>query len=221
MRLSERIYRMLLKAYPEPYRREYEEPMAQLFSDQLRAADTRRKLAALWLSTLADFLRTMPARYAEKSRHSLYGLENAQGYQRVPWSSSVKKSVFFARYEAGSFARKMITTEDLLMGLLREDRRLHELVGGAAAVEQIRHEIQSHEATRRCRPLPQDLCDVPLNAAASSAIQLAKEEAPRFGAVEATPRHLLAGILQQEQTLAAQLLRRAGVNLERLRSAKP
>jgi len=143
MRLSERIYRTLLKAYPKWYRRQYEQPMAQLFSDQLRAASTWRKLSLLWLRTLADLVRTLSARHAETPRHSLYGLENAQGYPRVPWSLSVRKSVFFARYEASSFDRKVITTEDLLLGVLREDVRLRELVGGVEALERIRSEIEA------------------------------------------------------------------------------
>lgn len=217
MRLSERIYGMLLKAYPQRYRRQYEAPMAQLFSDQLRDANTWRKLALLWLRTLADLVRTLPVRHAEAPRHSMYGLENAQGYPRVPWSVSVRKSVFFARHEASSFQREVITTEDLLLGLLRQDERLQDLVGGAGAVERMRDEIKAQETTARRVPPEEDL---PLNAASCSALQLAKEEAPRSGAAEATPRHLLAGIVQQEQTLAAQLLRRAGIDLERLRSAR-
>ena len=61
MRFSERIYLILLKAYPTRYLRRYEEPMAQLFSDQLRHASGAGPLVHLWLRTLADLLRTMPA----------------------------------------------------------------------------------------------------------------------------------------------------------------
>ncbi len=215
MGVSERIYRMLLKVYPERYRRQYEAPMAQLFADQLRAANTWRKFCSLWLRTLLDLCRTAPARYAETARHSLYGLENAQGFSRVPWSLPVKKSIFFARCEASSFDRKAITTEDLLLGILREDAQLQELVGGAEAVARIRQQIKSHERSERRTPPMEDL---PLNAASRLALQLANEEAPQAGVAEATPRHLLAGILQQEQTLAAQLLRQHGIDLARLRS---
>ena len=216
MRLSERIYRILLKAYPAAYRERYEEPMAQLFSDQLRAAHTAWDLAVLWLRTTADLIRTVPRRHVE-TPHSLYGLESAQSIPRVPWSLAARKSVFYARYEASSFARKTITTEDLLLGILREDPQLQELAGGAQAVEAMRRLIQDRET--RARRVPPDE-DLPLNEACRSALALAKEEAPKAAATEASPRHLLAGILLQERTLAAQLLRDHGVTLERLRSGQ-
>jgi len=104
MSLSERIYRLLLKAYPERYRRQYEAPMAQLFSDQLQAADTRRKLAALWLRTLADLLRTLPARHAEASPHIVLGIGNVGRFRYTPWSTPARRAVFFAAYEARASA---------------------------------------------------------------------------------------------------------------------
>ncbi|MBZ5576595.1 MAG: hypothetical protein LAP40_08570 [Acidobacteriia bacterium] len=214
MRLSERIYRKLLKAYPERYRRQYEEAMAQLFADQLRAADTGRKLAALWLRTLGDFLRTVPARHAE-TPNSHYGLKDALRVPSAPWNSSARRAVFLSCVEANSFGRRAITTEDLLMGILREDPQVQELAGSAEAVEGMRREMESREAAPRRIRLATDL---PLDAFCRSAVALAKEEAPRRGAPEATARHLLIGIVQQEQTLAAQLLRRHGIDLERLRS---
>jgi hypothetical protein len=213
MKLSERIYRLLLKAYPKHYRQRYEEPMAQLFADQLIAADTTYRLARLWLRTLADLVRTLPVRYAENRAHSLYGLESAQSLPHVPWSLPAQKSVFFARCEASAYSRKWITTEDLLLGILREDDQIRDLLSDRA-IENMRREIESHETTARREPPSEDL---PLNAVSRSALALAKEEAPRSGAGRASTRHLLAGILQQEQTLAAQLLQRHGLTLERLR----
>lgn len=213
MSLSERIYRLLLKAYPWRYRGRYEEPMAQLFADQVRAADSWRKLARLWLRTLADLLRTLPARHVETPTYSLYALANTQSMPRVAWSLPAKKSIFFARCEASSFGRKWITTEDLLLGILREDTSVRDLVGGAAAVESMRREIEVRETEPRRDPPDEDL---PLNEACKSALALAKEEAPQE-ASQATPRHLLAGLVRQEHTFAAQLLRRHGIDAERLR----
>ena len=215
MRFSERIYRLLLKAYPKRYRSRYEEPMAQLFADQLQAADTAWKLTRLWLRTAADIFRTLPVRHMESQPHIALGIGNVSGFRNVVWTSSARRSVFFACYEARSFGRGAITVEDLLLGILREDRMVQELAGGAAVVEGMRRTIEEREsAPRQEQPEQRDL---PLDAACKSALALAKEEAPRLGAEHASPRHLLAGILQQEQTLAAQLLRRQGIDLERLR----
>jgi hypothetical protein len=51
---SERLYRILLRAYPARYRQEYEEDMTQCFRDQLRAANTVGKILGLWARTISD-----------------------------------------------------------------------------------------------------------------------------------------------------------------------
>lgn len=59
--VSEKIYRTLLRLYPEPHRREFGEQMAQLFRDQYRDAWATGRytgLAKLWLRTLPDLGKT-------------------------------------------------------------------------------------------------------------------------------------------------------------------
>ena len=61
LELSQKLYQRLLAAYPRPHREEYGEPMAQLFRDQCRDAWAERRalgLAALWLRTLPDLVKT-------------------------------------------------------------------------------------------------------------------------------------------------------------------
>ena len=58
---SARLYRLLLAAYPARFRREYAEPMVQVFRDCCRAASRQRGargIAWLWLATLRDLART-------------------------------------------------------------------------------------------------------------------------------------------------------------------
>jgi ATP-dependent Clp protease ATP-binding subunit ClpA len=141
-------------------------------------------------------------------------MQHVARFRYAPWSRRARLAVFYACYEAGCFGRGAITTEDLLLGILREDRDLEELVGGVEAIEEMRRQIEGRETTPR-QSAPQQ-SDLPLDSACRSALALAKEET-QSGAPEATPRHLLAGIVQQEQTLAAQLLRQRGIGLERLR----
>jgi Clp amino terminal domain, pathogenicity island component len=209
MRFSERIYRLLLKAYPESYRRRYEQPMAQLFADQLRTANTCGKLAALWLRTLADFLRTVPARHAPS--RSLYGLDPVARVPFVAWSQPARHAVFFAREEASSFGRREITPEHLLAGILRGEHGIPML---DAAREEISREIEASEAAPRRTPPMEDL---PISETARAILSAAKEEAARTQAANCTTRHLLAAILQQEHTLAARLLARYGIDRARLR----
>jgi hypothetical protein len=51
-----RIYRALLALYPRSFRREYREPMLQLFGDCVRDRGAR-----VWLRTVPDLVRTLPA----------------------------------------------------------------------------------------------------------------------------------------------------------------
>ena len=58
---SVRLYRLLLAAYPARFRREYAEPMAQVFRDCCREAARQRGargIAWLWLASLRDLART-------------------------------------------------------------------------------------------------------------------------------------------------------------------
>lgn len=58
---SEKIYRKLLRLYPRSHRRDYAEPMAQLFRDQCRDAWRGRRfigVAKLWLRVLPDLGKT-------------------------------------------------------------------------------------------------------------------------------------------------------------------
>lgn len=56
MMLQERLYRWLLRAYPRPFRDEYADLMAQLFTDQVRDVRTGRGfgLIRLWLQSGVD-----------------------------------------------------------------------------------------------------------------------------------------------------------------------
>jgi hypothetical protein len=59
--VSERLYRKMLRLYPKSHRREYGEPMAQLFRDQCRdawASGRYAGLTRLWMRTLPDLGKT-------------------------------------------------------------------------------------------------------------------------------------------------------------------
>ena len=111
--ISEWVYRLLLKAYPARYLREYAEPMVQHFRDQLRVASRTDKKISFWLRILVDLARTVPLRHLESwvPRHGNFR-----------FTSDARQAIFFARYEASSFARSKITVEHLLLGLIRSDR---------------------------------------------------------------------------------------------------
>lgn len=63
---SARLYGLLLYLYPPSFRREYGEAMLQLFNDQHRAARGAGGYATLWLKTLRDVVRSVPAAHSSR-----------------------------------------------------------------------------------------------------------------------------------------------------------
>ena len=61
---SARLYALLLHLYPTRFRRQYGEPMLQLFNDQRRAVRGAGGYAMLWLKTLRDLVLSVPAAHA-------------------------------------------------------------------------------------------------------------------------------------------------------------
>ena len=52
--ISEKLYRLLLLAYPTEHRREYGEAMVQLFRDRMRHDGGGIRTAAIWVETVID-----------------------------------------------------------------------------------------------------------------------------------------------------------------------
>jgi hypothetical protein len=210
MTFSERIYRIMLQAYPAEYLKRYGHPMAQAFGDQVRAATTIPKFIRLWRRTLSDWATTVAARHLDQ--------RNARKLWRS-WSEEGRRAVFFARYEASWLGHAEITVEDLLLGALRADRAFAANALGEAVVRDLRDELgssalglpRSHWKCRIAHPTP-------LSDSCKRALSRAMEEASHSGAAGPTPRHLIGGIVQEEGSLAANVLLRHGADLPQIRS---
>ena len=63
---AERIYRLLLRAYPPAFRAEYGREMVLVFRDQCRDGDTRT--VGFWARVVWDIARSAPALRAEATR---------------------------------------------------------------------------------------------------------------------------------------------------------
>jgi ATP-dependent Clp protease ATP-binding subunit ClpA len=177
--------------------------MAQLFVDQLHRARGARALVRLWLRTLADLLLTLPVRYFERPvRPGMFRLYN----------EPARRSIFFARCAAARLGHASITAEDLLAGLIREDREVRGWFR-PDALDEIRHAISVSD-----NPIQGIVSRDPLlSETVKQILSLVTAEAERTGTKKIVPRHLAAGIFSQGQTLAADLLRRHVINPDQLR----
>jgi hypothetical protein len=66
--LAGRVYALLLRGYPSPFRTDYGKDMAQLFRDCYLREKRRGELSRLtsfWFRTLLDFMRTAPKEHLE------------------------------------------------------------------------------------------------------------------------------------------------------------
>jgi ATP-dependent Clp protease ATP-binding subunit ClpC len=128
------------------------------------------------------------------------------------YSENARRSIFFARYEASSFASPAIETEHLLLGLLRESDVMRSLIP-APAIEQMRASIVEQTGMRE----PAPLVDLPLSHQLKIALAYAVEEVERLDQEHVKPTHLALGLLREPKGLGGRLLREHGVTLEVLR----
>ena len=134
------------------------------------------------------------------------------------FTERVRRVMHFAREEAGRLQHDYIGTEHLLLGLLREGEGVAAVVltNMGLDVEQVRRAVE--EAVP---PSGGTLTigDLPFNAGAKRALELAIEEAKELGHNYIGTEHLLLGLLREGDGIAAKTLMRLGVELERLREA--
>lgn len=131
------------------------------------------------------------------------------------YTEKARRTVFFARYEASQFGCPYIETEHLLLGLFREDKALaNQFLGSHAKLEDIRNSI-----TQRTKPGPttSTSVDLPLSHECHRVLAYGAEESERMGHEHIGTAHLLVGLLREEKSFAAQLLREQGLALAQVR----
>jgi len=130
------------------------------------------------------------------------------------FTEKMRRTVFFARYEASHLGSKEITSEHLLLGLLRDDKAVLRQLLLNIDYESVRNEIVD-----RVKPgvptLPLNV-DLPLAEDAKLVLKSAMEEADRLNARHIGTEHLLLGLLRDKESPSAEILLRFGADLESL-----
>ena len=131
------------------------------------------------------------------------------------YTEKARRVIFFARYEASQFGSPYIETEHLLLGLLHEDKALaNRFLRSHAAVESIRKQIENHTTIRQKVSTSVDL---PLSHECKRVLAYASEESEVMNHKHIGTPHLLAGLLREEKSFAAQLLGEHGLTLDSVR----
>jgi ATP-dependent Clp protease ATP-binding subunit ClpA len=131
------------------------------------------------------------------------------------FTEGARRVIFFARYEAGQYGSTAIETEHLLLGALKEDRNLIKRFSETSStVELIRTEIEKHFAGQ---PRVPTCADLPLSESSKRVLTHALNEALVLNHAYVGVEHILLGILREDKTQAAQILRASGLETSKLR----
>jgi hypothetical protein len=131
------------------------------------------------------------------------------------YTEKARRVIFFARYEASQFGSPCIETEHLLLGLLREDKALAHRFLGTTSSESIRKQVEAR-VLRGSEVIPTSV-DLPLSAECARVLAYGAEEAERLKHKHIGTEHMLLGLLREEKSLAAMILREHGVELSAAR----
>jgi hypothetical protein len=129
------------------------------------------------------------------------------------YTEKARRVIFFARYEASQYGSRMIDTEHLLLGIVREDKLISLMLGDGAA-EKIRTQIDVQVPKHEAIPTSVDL---PLSETAKRVLKDASEEADGLNHRHIGTEHLFLGLLREKDCLAAQVLQPFAANLEQMR----
>jgi ATP-dependent Clp protease ATP-binding subunit ClpC len=130
------------------------------------------------------------------------------------YTEKARRIIFFARYEASQYGSPYIETEHLLLGIVREDKALAFRFLPRTEPESIRKQIDARTVVREKVSTSVDL---PLSNECKRVLAYAAEEAERLSDKHIGSEHLLLGLLREEKSFAAELLRGHGVQLGAIR----
>jgi ATP-dependent Clp protease ATP-binding subunit ClpC len=132
------------------------------------------------------------------------------------YTEKARRSIFFARYEAGQMGSPYIEIEHMLLGLLREEKQLfRRLEKTPIDPDAMRAEVA------RNTPVAVKIetsVDLPLSYKAKRSLAYGAEEAERLGHKHIGSPHLLLGLMRQP-SLATEILARHGITLDAARLA--
>ncbi len=132
------------------------------------------------------------------------------------YTEKARRVIFFARYEASQFGSPSIETEHLLLGLIREDKNLTNrfFPKANASIDSIRKEIEGRTVVRERVTTSVDL---PFSDESKRALNAAAEESERLSHKHIGTEHMLLGLLREEKSIAAEILRERGLRIGMIR----
>ena len=132
------------------------------------------------------------------------------------YNEKARRALFFARYEASKLGSRVIETEHVLLGILREGEETvtHLLAHFDVKSEDIRREI---EGERVFVERVSSTADLPLSEETKKVLAYASHEAESMAHAAVGSEHLVIGLLKVDSSLAMRVLTEAGLDLYTVR----
>jgi ATP-dependent Clp protease ATP-binding subunit ClpC len=132
------------------------------------------------------------------------------------FTEKAKRILFLARYEASQQGSKVIGTEHLLLGLLKEgEETTRELFTRAnASMDLLQAELEKRGPTHEKLSTS---VEIPFSDETKKVLQYAEEEAERLMHPHIGTEHLLLGLLRMEDSVAGHMLAERGMRLYAVR----
>ena len=131
------------------------------------------------------------------------------------YTEAARRTLFSARYMAGQTGSSCIESEHLLLGILVTDKGLAQrFLGSPWAAEEVWKKIELAKAVGEPSPAPGD---IPLSNENKRALAYGAEEAFRLSHKHIGSEHLLLGLMREEKSFGAEILRERGLRLETMR----
>lgn len=134
-------------------------------------------------------------------------------------SETSEKVLQFAKREAQNAGRKAVGTEHILVGLLQENRSMaHQLLGHfgldadkvRGVIEEIYPQTERHE------------CENPdLTPGSKAILSLSAQHAKERDSAQIEPEHILLALIQEDAGLAARVLERLQIDINRIENCIP
>src|SRR5262245_54090688 len=133
------------------------------------------------------------------------------------YTERARRVLFFGRYEASQLGSISIETEHLLLGLIREGKGLTSRIFAHAhlSLADLRRQIEGRTVFRE---RVSTSVEIPFSAETKRVLQFSADEADRLGHNHIGTEHLLLGLLREERSVAATVLKEAGLSLASVRS---
>jgi ATP-dependent Clp protease ATP-binding subunit ClpC len=135
------------------------------------------------------------------------------------FTERARRVILLGQEEAGKMQTGHVGTEHLLLGLVRENEGVaaQVLQKMGIALEKVRHEVEA-QAVPDGSPPPGPSAEPKLTPKAKRVLELAADEARRMRHNYIGTEHLLLALLREKEGLAAIVLRKMGLNLDKARS---